>query len=61
MKFQKGRLAQLSDKLILEIAFWTDFCKQILEEREKDEGITLKLHYRKNRVCVKQPESQKVL
>lgn len=52
MKLQKERLAQLSDKLIWEIAFWMDLHKQLLE---KGEEVTLKLHH-KHKLSVKQPE-----
>lgn len=60
-KFQNERLAQLSNKLILEIIFEMDLRKQISEEKEKDEEITLKHPDHKSQVSAKQPDSRKVL
>lgn len=53
MKFQEERMAQFLDKLILEITFWMDLRKQLLDKAEE---ITVKLHHHKNKVSVKQPE-----
>jgi hypothetical protein len=44
MKFQKHRLAQLSDKLILEITFWMNVYKQISKRVKKMKKLKYQTH-----------------